>query len=379
MKKSNCETCRSADIYPVYRLDRIPAFQNKLFSTPAAAQEAPAAAVELCACPHCDFVFNTHFNDSLMDYDSDYQNAQDHSPNFKAHLDDIAALVTKGISPEHKVAEIGCGKGFFLEVLKSRGIHATGFDPAYEGDNPDIIKSYFNKDTAKNFDADVVIMRHTLEHIESPHTFLLNMKGLLKKDARIFIEIPRLEWIVEHRAFWDIFHEHCNYFSEDFFQGIFNGKAKIHRVFDGQYMLVNARLSDLAAAPAIKQYPKRPDLFQGEISKFSRLLSGFRRNYLWGAGAKGIAFANILDPEKERVTSLVDINPKKQDRFISLTGHACHAPAAIDWAALDEKDCLWIMNARYKDEILKSLPPLKCRVIALGEEHDIIPERTGTL
>ena len=373
MKKSCCDACGSAGIYPVYHLPRIPAFQNLLFPDAGEARNAAVAEVVLAACPDCGFVFNAAFDNALMEYTGNYQNAQDSSPNFQAHLADVAGIITKTLGPKEKVVEIGAGKAFFFEELLKRGVDAIGFDPAYEGDSPLIAKAYFDEKTAAGVAADTIIMRHTLEHIEAPYAFLLGLKKMLGGHARIFIEVPRLEWIVEHRAFWDIFHEHPNYFSEDFFQGIFSGRAKVHRVFDGQYQLVEAQLSDLRDALKPRPCPKYADLFTAEIARFDALLSRGGVNYIWGAGAKGIAFANILDPEATRIAALIDINPKKQGHFISLTGHACLSPEKVDWAKLSEKDCLFIMNDRYADEILAGLPQIKCRIIVLGQENKGTP------
>ena len=76
---------------------------------------------------------------------------------------------------------------------------------------------------------------------------------------------------------------------------------------------------------------------------------------------------NLLDPDATHIESIIDINIHKQGHFIPLTGHACVAPKAIDWKSLTDKDCLWIMNDNYKNEILSTLPPLKCQVRILGE------------
>lgn len=369
MTKSVCDACGGGNIYTVYKLDRIPAFQNKLFPTAVAAQSAPVASVDLTACKDCGFVFNAAFDDGLMDYDGDYQNAQDHSPGFQSYLDEIAGIVLADVKPDDQLVEIGCGKGYFLEVLKAKGLNIKGFDPTYEGDSPDIVKAYFGPDTAGALDADIVIMRHTLEHIESPYHFLRGLKEILQPDCRIFIEIPRVEWIAEHKAFWDIFHEHCNYFSEDFFRKIFSGACNVTRVFSDQYMMVSARIGDLATEVLPSAQPDYSDLFSSEIIKHKKTVESGGKHYVWGTGAKGIAFANILDPEQEFIPVLVDINPRKQEHYISLTGHACVAPGTIDWKSLSAEDCLWIMNARYKDEILASLPEaLPCRVIILGED-----------
>jgi len=368
MKKSVCDACDSGNVYTVYTLPRIPAFQNKLFPTAAAAQSAPAARVDLTACSDCGFVFNAAFDNNLMEYDGDYQNAQDHSPTFQGYLDEVAGLILSAVKNTDGIVEIGCGKGYFLEMLKSKGLHVKGFDPTYEGSNPDIVKAYFGPETAAGLTADVIIMRHTLEHIESPYAFLRSLKDILKPECRIFIEIPRVEWIAAHKAFWDIFHEHCNYFSEEFFRKIFAQRCEITPVFSDQYMMVNALIGDLVDSIPAGPQPDYSDLFTAEIVKHKAIVEGGGRHYVWGAGAKGIAFANILDPDKTHIPVLIDINPRKQGHYISLTGHPCVAPESVDWRGLSGDDCLWIMNQRYKDEILAALPQdLPCRIVTLGE------------
>jgi len=370
MKKSVCDACGSGNIYTVYTLPRIPAFQNKLFPTAEAAQSAPVARVDLTACSDCGFVFNASFDGSLMDYDGDYQNAQDHSPTFQGYLDEVADIIMAVAGNTDSIVEIGCGKGYFLEMLRAKGLKVKGFDPTYEGSNPDIVKAYFGPETAAGLTADIVIMRHTLEHIESPYAFLCGLKRILKSDCRIFIEIPRVEWIAEHKAFWDIFHEHCNYFSEGFFRKIFAQRCQITPVFSDQYMMVHAQIGDLVDSIPPSAQPDYRDMFSAEISKHKAAVEAGGKHYVWGAGAKGIAFANILDPERKHIPVLVDINPRKQGHYISLTGHPCVAPESVDWPSLAANDCIWIMNHRYKDEIIAALPEnLPCRLVTLGEDE----------
>lgn len=133
--------------------------------------------------------------------------------------------------------------------------------------------------------------------------------------------------------------------------------------------MVSARIGDLVTEIPTSPQPDYSDLFSSEILKHKETFESGGRHYVWGTGAKGIAFANILDAAQQYIPVLIDINPRKQGHYISLTGHACVAPQAIDWQGLSAQDCLWIMNARYKDEILKSLPDnMSCRIITLGED-----------
>lgn len=223
-----CKGCNSPDIKSFYQAERIPAFQNKLFKTKDEAINSPSTKINLVRCNNCDLIFNSEFNNYLMDYNEEYNNAQDHSPIFKEYLNTIADLIE-----EKNVVEIGCGNGRFMEILAQRGINAIGFEPAYRGNSPHISKAYY---VDQKLEVDAVILRHTLEHIEYPIKFLTNLIHKLP-NAVFYIEVPRYEWIEEHGAFWDIFHEHCNYFTEKFFSKIFDG-AIINRTFNDQYMVV---------------------------------------------------------------------------------------------------------------------------------------------
>jgi len=40
-----------------------------------------------------------------------------------------------------------------------------------------------------------------------------------------------------------------------------------------------------------------------------------------GGGAKGVTLANLIDPERELVACVVDLNPQKQGGFLPGTGH----------------------------------------------------------
>jgi len=88
-------------------------------------------------------------------------------------------------------------------------ISVTGAS-AYEGDNPHIIKDYFS-DKYSHLNGEVIVLRHTLEHIESPLNFIHNIAKSVDYKGIIFIEVPSFEWILQKKAFWDIFYEHCNY------------------------------------------------------------------------------------------------------------------------------------------------------------------------
>src|SRR5690606_2119789 len=102
--------------------------------------------------------------------------------------------------------------GWFLELLRQRGHRVPGIDPAYEGDNPDVIKAPFTRELGLS--ADAIVLRHVLEHIADPFAFLGAIADA-NRGGLIYIEVPCLDWIIAHRAWFDLFYEHVNYFRLD--------------------------------------------------------------------------------------------------------------------------------------------------------------------
>jgi len=189
----NCPLCQWQKFSLVYEVQNIPVFQNKVYETTEAAQNAQTANVSLMLCQNCGFVFNAEFDMSIMNYDAQYQNEQAHSPCFQDYLNDIINLFKKKSLHTKKIIEIGCGKGYFLENLQKHGFNVTGFDPAYEGNNPYIIKDYFSEKYS-HLNGDVIIMRHILEHIQNPLNFLHNILICLNSyiKAQSFVVLTHL-------------------------------------------------------------------------------------------------------------------------------------------------------------------------------------------
>ena len=55
--------------------------------------------------------------------------------------------------------------------------------------------------------------------------------------------MPCLDWICKHRAWFDIFYEHVNYFRLTDFQRLFQRIEDSGHLFGGQYLYVVAELA----------------------------------------------------------------------------------------------------------------------------------------
>ena len=85
--------------------------------------------------------------------------------------------------------------------------------------------------------------------------------------------------------------------------------------------------------------------------------------FIWGAGAKGSSFVNLMDPHCSRISYVVDVNPKKQGRYIAKTGHKIVPPESLnDFGGGD----ILVMNENYYEEIRKDVATLNFNLYSLG-------------
>lgn len=332
----------------LFAVSGMPVLQNRTYATPQEARDSAVADVRLIQDAHTGLVSNAAFDPDRLHYDGEYQNEQAHSGVFREHLEHVAALLEPHFRGKDLV-EVGCGKDFFLRMLRERGYRVAGIDPAYEGDDADIIKAPFER--GLGLSARGIVLRHTLEHMRHPVDFLAGILHANGGRGDIYIEVPCFDWIRDHRAWFDIFYEHVNYFRLDDFRRMFGTVHECGHVFGGQYLYVIADLATLhePVAGSDDEVAMPPD-FLSSLESAARIATNAARNAVWGASSKGVIFAVHLARAGVSLTLAVDINPAKQRRYLPVTGLPVVAPEAAA-AALDDGDNMFVMNSNYFDEI----------------------------
>lgn len=321
-------------------------FQNRMYDSVAEARGCPRGDIRIVQDAETGLVRNAAFDPSLMHYDSAYQNEQGLSAQFDAHLDRIADLVLALLGTEGLV-EVGCGKALFLDKLRRRGADITGFDPAYEGDDPTILRRVFVEDLGIRSRG--LILRHVLEHIDDPVAFLFRLAAANGHQGLIYIEVPCLDWILENRAWFDFFYEHVNYFRLSDFRRIFGRTLYLGRSFNGQYLTVIGDLASLRR-PAFHPDDKVviPEPFLPEPHAFSA--NAERQTVIWGGASKGVIFSLLRERAGTPVARVIDINPRKQGKYLAATGLKVEAPQTV-LGDLAEGAEILVMNPNYLEEI----------------------------
>ena len=371
-------------------LDRanVPVHQNVQYGDPKSARDAVRGDLKLASCGDCGFVTNLAFRQNLIEYGEGYENDQTSSPTFESHTGArIASLIALDIRGQF-VVDVGCGQGQFLRRLCATGeCFGLGFDPAYAGPpvvddgRVSFVREFFGGSPHERA-PDVVVCRHVIEHVPQPIAFLESVRAGLTPGhpTRLAFETPTVDWILEGTVVQDFFYEHCSYFTPESLRFAFNraGFSDVHasRVFDGQYIWATAQYGavadpSLAVRPAADRIAAAAaaygELWARRSAALIHAVEQFARSgpvAIWGAGAKGVTFLNLIDPEHRRIACTVDMNKRKQGKFIAGTGHPIVAPEGILGR---EIHTIVAMNPNYADEIRRT-------VSELGSRADVVVE-----
>jgi len=386
-----CPICSSPETFEFAETSRVPILMNRLYATAAAAREAPLGALRLTRCAHCGFTWNRDFRPELIVYDEAYENDQALSGVFQAHVERLAVEVVAAAEPL-RYLEVGCGQGGFLGLVAQRAggrlASAEGFDPAWrgrEGEGPfgaRIHKSYFTRASheALAHAPNVIVSRHTIEHVPDPVAFLTAIREALgeRAEATIFLETPCVDWILRQDAMQDFFYEHCSLFTARALALALERSGfhapKVSHEFGGQYLWARASTAHGAAAPE----SAAPLRASGVMSRRSAFIDEWRKRAqvapgpraVWGAGAKGVTFSLMMETGGQLFDHVVDINPAKQGLHLAGSGLPVLSP---EQSAARGVATYFVMNPNYRDEIAARLDALGRRAELIALDRDAKP------
>jgi len=329
----------------LYRVDQLPIFQQRMYATEQEARACPRGDVQLVEDLETGLIYNIAFRYELMEYDEHYQNEQAVSPLFMKHLDTVAHIIEHSLG-SRTIIEVGCGKGIFLEMLLAKGFDIMGCDPTYQGTNPKVIKQYFTP--SLGIKADGIILRHVLEHIQDPVSFLMMLKEANGGAGKIYIEVPDLDWICQNQAWFDVYYEHVNYFRLSDFYRMFDTVYEGGRLFGEQYLYVVAELSSIRKPEYVSSNPvdfPSDFLLTLECEKEKKEYAA-----IWGGASKGVIFALLKERAGSPVDMVIDINPAKQGKYLPATGLKVLSPREA-LSILSDGATIFVMNSQYLNEI----------------------------
>ncbi len=367
-----CIVCGGAEVAAALSLPGLPVDANVPAPTREQALAAARADLELVACPACGHGFNAAFDPARVAYAPGYENALEFSPRVRAYLVDLAGrLSAEGGLRGKRVVEIGCGRGYFLDLLCDQGgCEGEGYDPSLPADLPPTVgRVRFHRGTfpgpAGSGPVDLLVCRHVLEHLAEPVGSLRDLACHLPAGARLYLEVPNGDHLLRTGAVWDLVYEHVSLFTAaSLGQAVAAagyGVRWVEEAFDGQFLSLEATVEPgargrpLLTAAAWADFGRRCvaalEAWRGRLA--AEAAAG-QRGVVWGAGSKGVSF---LDHYRDAgcLLGAVDVNPHKQGRFAAGSGQPILAPE--DLKAL-RPDFVVVMNRAYEAEVRAALDRL---------------------
>ena len=202
------------------------------------------------------------------------------------------------------VLDLGCNDLFLLGLLKDKVQHRVGIDPVWRGREDERTDKDI-KLFGMNFEdvdldllpqkPDLIVCRHTLEHIFEPVKVLQLLMKIASDDAVFIFEVPGFDGLIERIRFDQVFHQHAQYFSLASFLAMLN-------IVDGKYMFHRTNFHDWGAMAIAFQKQgvsqatqeihwssadivRRYSLFQDQMKASGNMLSLNPNSKIYGYGA----------------------------------------------------------------------------------------------
>ena len=298
-----CRSCGHDGLTRLLRLDDVPVANSLLFADRDAAASVARGDLVIDRCERCGFVQNSAFDPAIVVYDDDYEASQGHSATFVAYAERIAdELIDRFDLHGCRALEIGCGGGDFLELFVARsGGSGVGYDPTL-GDRAGVhgrveLRNEWYAPGSGHHDADLVMVRHTLEHIPDVADFLRMLRRELegRPDAVLYVEVPDSRRIDTDGAFWDVYFEHCAYLDAEGLADLLRrtgfDPVEVRLEFEGQYLVAYARPAEAVAEVATPSDPLTFERVTANVDAWQRWsddrVAAGERVAIWAASSKG--------------------------------------------------------------------------------------------
>jgi hypothetical protein len=222
-KRTYCSVCNSKNLIEIMNMPALPI--TGLFSKGRLINPSSGIDQSLLWCPECGHgqLYN-QVNPEIL-YDSQKYT-------FRTSLSATAQQGTKVFLDYLKtlfpgkrfncVIDVGCNDLYLLNEMKPSCKTKIGLDPIWasketQDHNQDlhvIGKAVEDTDLESlPCKPDLIVSRHTLEHIFAPQAVLNRLIDCASEDAIFLFEVPGFETLLAKGRFDQIFHEHLQYFS----------------------------------------------------------------------------------------------------------------------------------------------------------------------
>lgn len=392
---AQCPSCGHGEALDLLTISSAPVLVCSVFPDADAARATPGGTLHLVCCSACGFLFNRVFDLAMALAGAGYESTQAASPVFNKFADGLAHDWVERYSLRGKrVIEVGCGQGDFMVALLRAGVGTMhGIDPlVLPSDIPAEFADRVTLDASDFLDRHVrtpaaaLVCRHSIEHIPDVSGFLRLVAAWSQANgnAPVLFEAPAAERIVHDGAFWDLFYEHCNYFTRSSMEIAFRRAGmevtRNQLEYGDQYIVMDARYD--AAAAAAAPGGATPEWREACVrfgAKASAAVQACRRRMkafseapgglvVWQGASKTVGLLTAIGSDVP-LRFAVDQNVRRHGFYLPPWGLQVRPPQAIRDARPGH---VVLMNAVYFDEVRKQLDAMDRQATVLHAIDDVI-------
>lgn len=374
-----CPICCGNNFTPFFELPETPTQDGMLWKSQAEALAAPTGTIKLAFCHDCGYIGNLAFEAQKIRYDQEYSFSLYFSPTFREFVNGVATRLIDRFDLRHKkVLEIGCGEGDFLRLLCTLGPNdGVGVDPSIHGrvervgGDTDHIMTFVQDWYSEQYADPALALigcRQALDQLPNPKAMIELVRRCIGANGTtaLYVEVPNAASIFEELLIRNIMYEKSSWFTLPALRRLFELAG--FQVVAAEPCFEGGQYLGLEALPA-GAIPAPHAAHAAEVARFSQVVQRFAQNHqtkvqawaerlslirqqgeraiAWGSGAGGISFFSTLKIGAE-IPYVVDINPRRQGRFLPLTGQEVVPP---EFLPSYQPDTVIITNETYAQEI----------------------------
>lgn len=330
-RRESCAVCRSGELETTLELPNFPL--TGIYCRKPERPTPKGIDQQLLVCRDCGHAqLARQVNPALL-YGDTYSFRASESATAQQGTDFFLRFLAD-LEPTRRFAcalDLGCNDLLMLRRLEGRAERRVGIDPIWASQPPPasdagitvIGATIEETDLGSVLDVrpDLILCRHTLEHIYEPRAVLQKLCDAAAKDALFLFEVPGFEALVRRLRFDQVFHQHLHYFSRASFQRLLSELSSTYishreRYHDWGAMALAFRKNgeqppkppQSPAAPDVPAIRERYALFRRQAAALNDLLESLAGEQVYGYGAAQMlpALAYHLGNDMKFLTAVLD-------------------------------------------------------------------------
>ncbi len=278
----------------------------------------------------------------------------------------IAGLSPKDDTTVERFARKGCKRTWRVQIDEDLGVKnpAAYIETVQKLTTPERMAVI----AARRGAADVLIVRHIMEHAEDLHAFLGGLAALLKPNGMLMLEIPDCTASLQLDDYCMVWEEHSLYLTPETFAPLssIGGFEQIRldvykRPFENSLVQLSRKTGnagpvriDPRSRAQVGLLARYADAYQPARRQLRAKLEGVRATggpiALFGAGHLACAFVNFMGVA-DLIDFVADDTPQKQSKFLP----GARLPIVPSAALVERKIalCLLALSINNEDNVIK--------------------------